>query len=199
MQDIKDTSSSASIIKSWVELYSDSMYSWAFYKTSSKETAEDLVQETFMAAIQAFEKFERKSNPKTWLFAILNNKITDHYRRQIKNPTLSERQQSETGEHSLFDHLFDSERQWRKEERPKPWQDESENILDNAEFNKVLQNCLGKLPNTWFSAVQLKYFEEKRGELICQELQITPSNFWQILHRTKLQLRKCLELNWFKT
>ncbi len=174
------------------------MYSWAVYKTSSKETAEDLVQETFLAAVQSFEKFERKSNPKTWLFAILNNKIIDHYRRQIKNPTIGERKQSEKGERSLFDTLFDTDRQWRKEERPAPWQVESENILDNAEFNKVLQNCMEKLPVAWFSAVQLKYLEEKKGELICQELQITPSNFWQILHRAKLQLRKCLELNWFK-
>ena len=198
MQDIQDTTSTSSTIKSWVELYSDGMFSWAFYKTSSKETAEDLVQETFLAAVQSFEKFERKSNPKTWLFAILNNKIIDHYRRQIKNPTVSEQQQNEKGVYSLFDRLFDSDRQWKKEERPKPWQFESENILDNPEFDKVLQNCMDKLPGTWFSAVQLKYLEEKKGELICQELQITPSNFWQILHRAKLQLRKCLELNWFK-
>jgi RNA polymerase sigma-70 factor (ECF subfamily) len=40
--------------------------------------------------------------------------------------------------------------------------------------------------------------EEKKGELICQELGITDTNFWQILHRAKLQLRKCIELNWFK-
>jgi RNA polymerase sigma-70 factor (ECF subfamily) len=174
------------------------MYSWAFYKTSSRETAEDLVQETFLTALQSFEKFERKSNPKTWLFAILNNKINDRYRRQIKNPTLSEQQQNEKGSYSLFEQLFDSERQWKKEERPKFWQVESENILDSPDFNKVLHRCIEALPATWFSAVQLKYLEEKKGELICQELEITPSNFWQILHRAKLQLRKCLEANWFK-
>jgi RNA polymerase sigma-70 factor (ECF subfamily) len=174
------------------------MFSWAFYKTSNKETSEDLVQETFMAAIQAFEKFERKSNPKTWLFAILNNKITDHYRRQVKNPTVREKQESETRSNILFDTLFDREKQWKKAERPKHWEDESENILDNAEFNRVLQDCIENLPGTWSSAVHLKYFEQKKGELICQQLQITQSNFWQILHRAKLQLRKCLELNWFK-
>lgn len=199
MQGITRTKNSVDTIKSWVELYSDTMYSWAFYKTSSKETAEDLVQETFLSAIQSFEKFESRSNPKTWLFAILSNKIVDHYRRQVKNPHLSEQHQSEKGGYYLIDNLFDADKQWRKEERPKPWQVESENILDNGEFNKVLQNCMEKLPGTWLSAVQLKYLEEKKGELICQELQITPSNFWQILHRAKLQLRKCLELNWFKT
>jgi len=195
---MKATAGTSSIIKSWVELYSDSMFSWAFYKTSNKETAEDLVQETFLAALQSFEKFERKSNPKTWLFAILNNKITDHYRSQVKYPTVSEQQQNEKGSYSLFERLFDSDRQWRKEERPKSWWVESENILDDPDFNKVLQSCMEALPAAWFATVQLKYLEEKKGELICQELQITPSNFWQILHRAKLQLRKCLEVNWFK-
>jgi RNA polymerase sigma-70 factor (ECF subfamily) len=199
VQGTSDATSIASIIKSWVELYSDGMYSWAFYKTSNKETAEDLVQEAFLAAIQAFEKFERKSNPKTWLFAILNNKITDHYRRQMRNPTASELQQNEKGTYSLFERVFDSERQWEKRERPKHWQVELENILDNPDFNKVLKTCMDDLPATWYSAVQLKYLEEKKGELICHELQITPSNFWQILHRAKLQLRKCLEVNWFKS
>ena len=57
---------------------------------------------------------------------------------------------------------------------------------------------MGELPTSWFAAINLKYLEEKKGEIICQELQITPTNFWQILHRAKLQLRKCLEVHWFK-
>ena len=198
MQELKGTKNASDILKSWVELYSDRMYSWAFYKTSSKETSEDLVQETFLAALQSFEKFEGRSNPKTWLFAILNNKITDYYRSQIKNPTVNQQQQNEKKDQFLIDSLFDKDRQWRKEEQPKSWQDEPENILDNSEFNKVMQNCMGKLPGAWLSAVQLKYLKEKNSEIICQELQISPTNFWQILHRAKLQLRKCLELNWFK-
>jgi RNA polymerase sigma factor (sigma-70 family) len=149
-------------IKCWVELYSDNLYSWALHKTSSKEVAEDLVQETFMAAVQSFGKFEEKSNPKTWLFAILNNKINDHHRNNFRRPTINEE--------TFLNKFFDQNEDWKAEERP-----------DN-----------------WFSAVQLKYLEEKNGELICQELGITPTNFWQILHRAKLQLRKCLETNWFK-
>ncbi|MFA7327306.1 MAG: RNA polymerase sigma factor [Candidatus Kapaibacterium sp.] len=72
-------------IKSWVELYSDQLYTWAFYKTSDKETAEDLVQETFLAAINSFEKFEGKSEPKTWLLSILKNKIADHFRKVYRS------------------------------------------------------------------------------------------------------------------
>ena len=116
----------------------------------------------------------------------------------MAHPTRSEQQESEKGEHSLFDTLFDDDGQWKKGQQPSEWQYETENILDDAEFNKVMQHCMGKLPANWFFAIQLKYLEEKKGTLICQELQIAPTNFWQILHRAKLQLRKCLEIHWFK-
>ncbi len=72
-------------IKRWVGMYSDHLYSWAYYKTSNKETAEDLVQETFLAAVRSFEKFEGKSDPKTWLLSILKNKIADHFRKAYRS------------------------------------------------------------------------------------------------------------------
>jgi RNA polymerase sigma-70 factor (ECF subfamily) len=37
---------------------------------------------------------------------------------------------------------------------------------------------------------------KKKTEAICQELEITASNYWQIVHRSKLLLKKCLELKW---
>lgn len=190
MQNVMDTTNPTATIKCWVEMYSDSMYSWALHKTSSKETAEDLVQDTFMAAVQSFDRFKGDSNPKTWLFAILNNKINDHYRSSFRKPTISDT--------TFFDKLFDENDQWTPEQRPQQWSDDTGHLLDNDEFQQTLQNCMKKLPDNWFSAIQLKFMEEKNGELICQELGITPTNFWQILHRAKLQLRKCLELNWFK-
>lgn len=190
MENVMDTTNPMATIKCWVELYSDSMYSWALHKTSSKETAEDLVQETFLASVQSFDKFKGDSNPKTWLFSILNNKINDHYRSSYRKPVVKD--------NGIFEKLFDENDTWKTEERPKEWADEAGHLLDDAEFQKALHHCLKKLPDNWFSAIQLKFMEEKNGEHICQELGITNTNFWQILHRAKLQLRKCLELNWFK-
>jgi RNA polymerase sigma-70 factor (TIGR02943 family) len=192
-----DSSHNNSRIKSWVNLYSDDLYSWAFYKTSSKETAEDLVQETFLAAVESIDKFEERSNPKTWLFSILNHKINDHFRNKFKNPTVSEQQENESGTKSLFDTFFDAEEHWKKDETPGHWNEEPAHLLDDEEFNKVLENCLNKLPAVWNSAIQLKYMEDKTGEHICQELDISPTNFWQVIHRAKMQLRKCLQTNWF--
>ncbi len=184
-------------IKNWVTLYADSLYTWALHKTSSKETAEDLVQETFLAAVQFFERYKEKSTPKTWLFSILNNKISDYYRRKYKNPATTELQQSDDAAEELFETLFERDGHWANSEKPLLWSEEPEHLLDNEEFCEILQQCLQKLPVHWRAAIQLKYLEEKNGESICQELAISPTNYWQVLHRAKLQLRKCLERNWF--
>ena len=190
-----DTSSIT--VRSWVEAYSDKMYSWALYKTNNRETAEDLVQETFIAAFQSFEKFEGLNNPKTWLFGILNHKIADHYRKVYRNPIVNESGRNPEAGKDFLETFFDADGSWIKEQRPQPWPEDSD-LLDDTEFVKILQVCMEKLPSNWFAAINLKYLEEKKGEQICQELQITPTNFWQILHRAKLHLRKCLEVHWFK-
>lgn len=190
MQNVMDNTNPTATIKCWVELYSDIMYSWALHKTSSKETAEDLVQETFLAAVQSFAKFKGESNPKTWLLSILNNKISDHYRSSYRKQVVND--------NGIFEKLFDENDKWKMEEKPQQWADGTGHLLDDSEFQKTMQNCMKKLPDNWFSAIQLKFMQEKNGEHICQELGITDTNFWQILHRAKLQLRKCLELNWFK-
>ena len=174
----------------WVQSYSDSLYSWALHKTSNKETAEDLVQETFLVAVKSFEKFKGDSNPKTWLFSILNNKISDHYRKSYRMPVVNN--------DTILNIFFENSERWRKDQMPQKWTDDTDNLLDDVEFKQELDNCLKKLPPNCFSAIQLKFIEEKKGNVICQELGISDTNFWQILHRAKLQMRKCLELNWFK-
>jgi RNA polymerase sigma-70 factor (TIGR02943 family) len=174
----------------WVQLYSDNLYSWALHKTSSKETAEDLVQETFLVAVKSIEKFKGDSNPKTWLFSILNNKINDYYRQSYRKSVVSN--------DAIIDLMFDEAKHWRKEETPQEWPGEIVNLFDDSEFQQEWAKCLQRLPSNWNSAIQMKFINEKNSTEICQELGLTDTNFWQILHRAKLQLRKCLELNWFK-
>lgn len=186
-----DKSVATETIRKWVTTYSDQLFSWALHKTGNREAAEDLVQDTFMAAVQSFEKFQGKSNPKTWLFGILNHKIMDYHRTRFKNATSSL-------DKDISALTFDEQGNWKPDQRPTEWTDDPKNFLDDPEFNVVLQKCMGKLPQGWFSAIQLKFMDEKNGEQICQELGITPTNFWQILHRAKVQLRKCLESGWFK-
>lgn len=192
----KNNKEAALIIKSWVEEYTTKLYSRAFYKTNNKETAEDLVQDTFLAALQSLSNFKGDSSPQTWLLAILNNKINDFYRKQFKWNTI---EKDGLIPNDIIGVFFNEDDGWRPTQKPNNWyEDDDKHILDNADFVAALQNCLGGLPELWFSAIRLKYLELENGTSICQELDISATNFWQILHRAKLQLRKCLEVKWFK-
>jgi len=195
----QNTTTSHSTIKEWVSLYSDDLYRWALYKTSEQEVAQDLVQETFLSAFKSIDKFQGKSQPKTWLFSIMNNKIMDYHRKRFRSATINQsRLNSKSENRDVLENFFDSEGGWKRDKSPNDWQELEGHLLDNPEFTKVLSGCMKKLPHHWDSAIQLKYLEEKDSSEICQELDITPSNYWQILHRAKLQLRMCIEKNWFK-
>jgi len=93
--------------------------------------------------------------------------------------------------------FFDANDRWKPEYRPLDWGIENK-LSDDAEFAKALKNCLEILPEKWLSAVRQKFLEENNADVICRQLEISKSNFWQIIHRAKLQLRNCLELKWFR-
>jgi RNA polymerase sigma-70 factor (TIGR02943 family) len=172
----------------WVEDHTEEMLAWAYNKLSDKQLAEDLVQDTFLAALQSMDKFKGDSKPKTWLLSILNNKIIDHYRRQARSPLrllTSDR-----------DDFFDEHGEWRPEFAPRSWEMPNE-LLDDLEFRELLRECMRKLPPVWLATMQLKYLRQKEGKEICQDLGISSSNFWQILSRSKLNLRACIEKKWF--
>lgn len=185
---IMDITNPADTIRCWVDLYSETLLSWAYHKTQNQQTAEDLVQDTFLSAVQAFHNFKGNSEPKTWLFSILNNKITDHYRKELKKPIVNDDR--------FLANFFDENGHWRNDAMPTEWNVDEE-LLDNSEFQHVLKWCMQKLPSVWLLVIRLKYFENKGGSEICKELEISSSNFWQLIHRSKLQLRKCLDKNWF--
>ena len=194
-----DTESKYSNLKEWVSSYADDLYRWALAKTSDKESSEDLVQETFLAAIKAIEKFEGNSQPKTWLFSILNNKIMDYHRKKFRALTVNQSNFLRNEDDAeLSNELFDRYGTWKDVAKPSNWGEMDPHLLDNSDFTEVLERCMKELPGTWFSAVQYKYLEEKDAKLICQELEITTSNYWQMIHRAKLHLRDCIENSWFK-
>lgn len=182
------------IFREWVSEFSDGLYSWALYKTSSKETAEDLVQDTFMAAYHKMDSFKGQSKPKTWLFSILNNKIIDFYRKNAKVKKHEFKINEKIG-FQLTDDLFNESDNWKSKELDSIWDNEKE-LLDNPDFNGVLANCIDSLPEKWKIAITSKYLTNEKTDIICQDLEITLSNYWQIVHRAKLLLKKCLETNW---
>lgn len=186
------TLDSSQVFSDWLDTYGNDMYSWAYYKLSSKETAEDLVQETLLSAFKSFDKYRPGSNPKTWLFTILNNKIIDYYR--ASNTTKSVNETELTGKR-VEDENFTANGAWSHAVKPL-WANAEEHLLDNADFLEVLNVCIENLPDQWRQVITGKYFDHKKGDEISKELGITSSNLWQMGHRAKLQLRKCLSTNW---
>ena len=171
-------------VSNWVHEYSDQLYSWAYHKTSSETVAQDLVQETFLSAFKSIDKFEERSTPKTWLTAILNNKIKNHYQKSMKEKTVFQ-----------SDSSFNSDGSWKNTEPSDIWNEE-QHLLDNPEFNSTLDKCKNDLPEKWRLAIASKYTLNLNPEEICQELQISMSNYWQMIHRAKVHLKNCIEKNW---
>ena len=176
-------------LNEWVNEFTQDLYNWAVYKLSDAELAKDIVQDTFLAAAEKMDAFKGESAPKTWLFSILNNKIVDVYRKRVRQPVKRE------GE--VFSRFFNPDGGWKAVQQPKSWQDEEQHLLDDEAFRRILKMCLDALPEKWNLCVKLKYLTGKKGEEICQELDISTTNYWQIIHRAKLQLRDCVENNWF--
>jgi RNA polymerase sigma-70 factor (ECF subfamily) len=177
------------IVESWVHLHGDLLYNWAYSKTNSKEVAEDLVQETFIAAFKKYYQFEHKSAPKTWLIAILNNKIIDYHRASKSSKYTS----IESNVIILTDTMFDSDNFWLNELDQKIWRKE---VFANSNemMEDKLKKCISNLPEKWSLAISYKYFSAEKTAVICKELEVSTSNYWQIIHRAKLLLKKCVEL-----
>ena len=180
-------------ISQWVHKYGDALYSWASHKVRDNGIAEDLVQETYLSAFKAFDGFQGSSDPKTWLFKILNNKIIDHYRKSARSAESFCQSES----FDLTEKMFDQNSNWTSNGLESRWENE-QHLLDNVDFNKIFAICMADLPTDWNFAISSKYLIQKDAKLISQELGISSSNYWQVIHRAKLLLKKCLEMKWFE-
>lgn len=182
----------------WVQNHSDYLYSYALTRLNDEEQARDLVQETFLAALEKVHSFEGKSAERTWLTAILKNKVIDCYRKKSSR-TNDVSLDNSSLENSISDQqrLFNpSDGHWNSEYAPAEFGADIYDPLAEKEFNLILQQCLKKLPVLWLSVFTMKYMDEEMTETICTGLGITSANFWVIIHRAKLNLRACLQKNW---
>jgi RNA polymerase sigma-70 factor (ECF subfamily) len=178
----------------WVDLYGDILYSYALKFIPSKEVAENLVQETFLAALKNHASFAGKSSQKTWFIGILKNKITDHLRAKYKEIPASQL----IDEGATIEGFFDSQSGHLAQE-PRSWQFNPDLLLENKEFWISFNDCLKKLPEKTAQAFSLREIEAMDSKEICKVLGISSTNLWVLLHRARIQLRQCLETNWFKT
>ena len=157
------------------------------------DLAEDVVQETLVAALNAQSGFTGKSSAKTWLTGILKHKIVDAIRLKQRQPVIASSFDEET-DLDDFDPLFKDNGAWAAP--PAEWGD-PENALSRRQFFDVIDLCLEKLPPNTARVFMMREVMELESDEICKELAITANNLWVILYRARMALRLCLEQNWF--
>ncbi len=155
--------------------------------------AEDAVSDTLLAALVKPQAFASRSQLKTWLIGILKHKIIDalrHHGREVTLDSDSADAQDDPLESIAFKadgHFAAQPAEWGNPERD----------LSSRQFFEVLEACASKLPASQGRLFLMREWLELSSEEICKELNLTATNLYVQLHRARLRLRECLELNWF--
>ena len=180
----------------WVEEHGDYLFRCALLRVRDRVTAEDLVQETLLAALQARERFSGISSERSWMIGILKHKIIDRFRKDIReHPAEDPERMTDIPED---DDTFDKDGHWRLDQTaPMDWPDHPGAVLERKQFWESLRRCLSKLPSNMAQVFTLRELDELETDAICTMLHISSSNLWVLLHRARKQLRQCLEVNFF--
>ncbi len=164
----------------------------AVLQLRDNDLAEDVVQDTLVAALQGAQGFSGRSSLKTWLTGILKHKIVDAIRRKTREPAFAVLE--DECQLDDMDALFDESGHW--DNPPAEWGD-PETALSRSQFMDIVQFCLEKLPANTARVFMMREVMELDSDEICKELAITSTNLWVILYRARMALRQCLEQNWF--
>ena len=174
----------------------DDLVRFAVLQLRDESSAEDVVQEALIAAMQGIEKFQGRSSLKTWVFSILKRKIIDAMRSKRREVSVSQIKSGDDQEHD-FSELFDRKGHWATEHKPHRWT-EPEDTLEQQQFWTVFELCIDHLPTRTAQVFSMRELLGLDTDEICKELSISTSNCWVILHRARLGLRDCLEQQWFE-
>jgi RNA polymerase sigma-70 factor, ECF subfamily len=177
--------------ETWVDQHGDSLFRFAVSRVQDPETASDLVQETFLAALRIRHTYAVRSSVRTWLVAILKHKIADRLREIGRE----QRSREGNGPGDGTEGMFDRHGHWRIS--PLDWGSDPLREYERREFWEVLGRCLSKIPAHLVDAFLERELEGLSREAICRDLDITPKNLSVRLFRARLLLRRCLEMNWF--
>lgn len=151
--------------------------------------AEDVVSETLLVALEKPRSFQARSQLRTWLIGILKHKVVDMLRRHQREVALPSSEDLACDE--LDDLIFRADGHFR--EAPRDWGDPAAR-LGERQFLALLEACVEKLPGQAGRVFLMREWLELESEEICHTLGISASNLWVILHRARLRLRECLQL-----
>jgi RNA polymerase sigma-70 factor (ECF subfamily) len=180
----------------WVEEHGEYLFKYALSRLRDPAKAEDVIQETFLAALKGAKDFQGRSSVKSWLVGILKNKIYDTYRKASRETSFTDLEfcSEEEGDRFIPDGPFKDG--WIHQVGPQVWSNPGAS-LDNEAFWQTYRDCSNKLPKNVSTVFNLREVDGVESKEICAILNITENNLWVMLHRARMALRRCLELNWF--
>ena len=167
----------------WLAAHGDYLFNLAVGQVRDPLVAEDLVQETFLAALKARDRFAGRSSDRTWLVGILRHKIFDHLRRVCRErPVHVDNQNARPDQEAWDDSVL-----WAHEAAGECL--EPSRRMELGELREALEMAVGKLPPRIAQVFQLYEIEERPNREVCDQLKISESNLWVMLHRARKQLR----------
>ncbi len=174
----------------WIDLYSNYLFNYTITRVKDSETAQDLVQETFFAGLKSMKNFKGEASERTWLISILKRKIIDHYRKLN-----SKKGQAEVRVN--FNNDENNNGDWLEQRVADSYTKTAEGSIENKELGLAIHSCINKLSSKQAQVFKMKTLEGYDTEAICNDLNITPSNLWVIIHRARTAIAACMEKNWF--
>ena len=180
----------------WVDKHGDALFGYALRYVTDRSIAEDLVQETLLAALKGRATFAGASSEQTWLIGILKNKVVDHYRKTGREKQLTQPEQFSEFDDSDYISTGPDADSWQPQRRPAAWSVDPNDPVEQQQFWENLQRCLEGLDITLAKVYTLREIQEIEYREVCNVLAVTPTNLRVMLHRARRLLRRCLETQW---
>lgn len=177
----------------WLDEHGDALYRFALRRTGDPDVAEDLVQETLLAAWQGLDNYRGGSSVGTWLTGILRNKVVDYLRRASRN---MERNIAPADDNEIEENIFDAGGNWRHS--PGYWGDDPLSTNEADAFMAALDRCLEGLSHAQRSSFVLRELDDIGVKSASECLGVSVNHLYVLLHRARLGLRRCLERHWFE-
>lgn len=172
----------------WIERYSDYLFNYTITRVNDREIAKDLIQDTFFAALKSMKNYKGEASERTWLISILKRKIIDYYRKINSKKGQAEVRMTYNAE--------ENEGDWLEERVEDEGYLNAQEILENTELGDAIYDCMDKLSEKQATVFKMKTILNYETDAICNELNITASNLWVIIHRARTAMAECMEKTW---
>ena len=187
------TSSAALDPLQWLDAHGDVLFAFARTRVGNPDTAEDLVQETLLAAWKAADSFAGQASERTWLVGILKNKVIDHLRKATRTQQVTVDIQTDEAWEDQFNH----DEQWT--DAPRQW-DDPRRVLENQDLGAQMNDCLERLPENLRVVFSLREIDGLDTDEIVSTLNLSSANNLRVmLSRARDRMRQCIDKKWFQS